>query len=358
VKGLLWFDLVVKATSRVAPITTLANRVTCDVTAQNLGFWHYLDTKFGTDAGFYADKGELWVAEQYVRHHAEGFVAPPAVLEGLRRRVEDEFWVHPASRRILELWSEQAGILGLDEQIFHTWAPLPLGVEDALAALESMDLLLDAREMGGGAYLDLTPEGVPLRQIVNEHGVPNYVLHVLRELLAVGPAHDRVLFGFDSELRPDFDLIARVMQRAGVSTIALPLERVRLPGVSGTTRTGGWEEYTLARVIDRFVPVYGVPVFRLGLRMYYVLHIGRRGGCEFDLDVVDKFMRKAAGAARRLDGSEPDLAAAEALLRELWPEISTEDTLYADPNRLVQALFKRAPESGGARTLVGELLLQ
>ncbi len=106
VKGFIWFDLLVKATSRVAAVTTLANRVTCDVTAQNLGFWHYLDTNFGGDADFYADKSELWVAEQYVRYHAEGFAAPPAVLEGLRRRVEEEFWLHPASRRILELWTE------------------------------------------------------------------------------------------------------------------------------------------------------------------------------------------------------------------------------------------------------------
>ena len=357
VKGFIWFDLLVKATSRVAAVTTLANRVTCDVTAQNLGFWHYLDTEFGGDAGFYADKSELWVAEQYVRYHADGFTAPPATLESLRLRVEEEFWIHPASRRILELWSEQCGVLGLDERVLHTWAPLPLGVEDALEALERLDVLLDARSMGGGAYLDLTREGVPLRQIVDEHGVPNYVVHVLRELLAVGPEHDKVLLAFDSEVRHDFDLVATVIRRAGVDALTLPLDRVRLPGVSGTTRTGGWEPYTLARIIDRFVPVYGVPAFRLGIRMYYVLHVGRRGSCEFDLDMLDKFMRKAAGAVRRLNGDDPGPAAREDLLPELWPEIAPDDGVFADPNRLVQALLKRAPESAAARGLVKELLL-
>ena len=357
VKMFLWFDLLVDATSRVIPVTTLANRVTCDVTAQNLGFWHYLDTSFTDDPALYADKDELWVAEQYVRYHAERFAAPPPVLEELRSRVEHDFWIHPASARILELWSEQCRLLGVDERSLHTWTPLPLTVDEALEALADLDVLIDVRGLGGGAYLDLTPEGIALRQLVSEQGVPNYVVHVLRELLAVGPGYDRVVLAFDAEIRHDFDLVASVLRRAGVETVTLPVDRVRLPGVTGTTRAGGFEPYILARIIERFLPTYGLEAFRLGIRMYYVLHVGRRGGCEFDLAMLERFMRKAAAAVRRLNGGEPGVAAPGDLLRELWPQIVPRDGAFVDPNRLLQTLFKQAPESAAARALARELLL-
>jgi hypothetical protein len=354
---LLWFDLLVRATGRVGSVTTLANRVTCDVTAQNLGFWHFLDTEVGADPDLYADKDGPWVAEQYLRYHAERFAAPPEVLEALRRRVEDEFWVHPASRRVLDLWGAQCELLGLERQALETWMPLSLTVDDVIDALADAGLALDTRAMGAGVYLDLTDHGVALRQLVNEHGVPNYVVHVLRELLAAGPKYDKVLFGIDMEARHDFDLIRRVLERFGVESISVPVDRVPLPGVTGTTRTGGWEDYTLERIIDRFVPQYGVPAFRLGMRMYYVLHVGRRGRSAFDLDMLERFIRRAAGAIRQLDPGESNGAASGEFLRTLWHETLARDGVYIDPNRLLQALLKAAPESVGARVLVRELLI-
>lgn len=353
----VWFDVLVKATSRVTELTALANRVTCDVTAQNLGFWHYLDTRFPDEPELYADKDELWIAGEYVRFHAEGFEAPPAELEALRRRVEQDFFVHPASRRMLEIWDAQCEVLGVDRAPFHTWRPLPLGEDEALEALASLDLLLDARPMGGGAYLDFTSEGLPLRQVVSEHGVPNYLLHVLRELLGVAPEYDRVLLALDAEVLPDFDLVARVLRRRGVDTVTFPVARVNLPGVSGTTRTGGWEEFTLGRVVDALVPRYGVPAFRLGVRMYYVLHVGLRGSCPFEPELLERFVRRAAGAVEQLDGDGP-APAPDGLLREVWEDSARRELAFVEPNRLVQTLLKRARERDeGARALVRELLI-
>lgn len=346
--------MLVKATSRVADVTTLANRVTCDVTAQNLGFWHYLDTRHPPEPEFYADKDELWIAGEYLRYHAERHQAPPAALEALRRRVEDEFFIHPASRRILDLWAPQFDVLGVAGSELRSWLPLPLSVDEALEQLAELDILLDARTLGGGAFLDFTSDGVPLRQIVSEHGVPNYVIHVLRELLAVGGNYETVLLGIDPEVRTDFELVSAVLRRRGVHAAIIPLARVNLPGVTGTTRTGGWEEYSLARIVERLVPRYGVPAFRLGVRMYFVLHVGLRGSCPFELDMLERFVRRAAGAVRRLDGGPP---AADDVLPGLWEEARARERAFVDPNRLLQTLLKRAPESPAARTLVEELLL-
>ncbi len=357
VKMFVWFDVLVKATRRVTDLTALPNRVTCDVTVQNLGFWHYLDTRHPAEPEFYADRDELWVAGEYVRFHAEGFEAPPAELEALRRRVEEEFYVHPASRRMLDIWDAQCEVLGVDRAPFHTWRPLPLSGEAALEELASLDLLLDARPMGGGAYLDLTPDGLPLRQVINEHGVPNYLLHVLRELLGVAPEYDRVLLALDAEVLPDFDLVARVLRRRGIDAATFPVARVNLPGVSGTSRTGGWEEFTLGRLIERLVPRYGVPAFRLGVRMYYVLHVGLRGSCPFEPELLERFVRRAAGAVEQLDGAAP-AEAPDGLLRELWEENARRERAFVEPNRLVQTLLKRARgDDDGARALVRELLL-
>ena len=356
-KLFVWFDVLVKATRRVTELTGLANRVTCDVTAQNLGFWHYLDTRFPPDPGFYADKDDLWIAAEYVRFHTDRFEAPPAALEALRRRVEEEFYVHPASRRMLELWDSQCEVLGVDRAPFHTWVPLRLTPEAALEELARLDALLDARAMGGSAYLDLTADGLPLRQVVNEHGVPNYVLHVLRELLDAAPGYDRVLLALDAEVLPDFELVARVLRRAGVDAVTLPVARVNLPGVTGTTRTGGWEELTLGRMIDRLVPLYGVPAFRLGVRMYFVLHVGLRGSCPFDPDLLERFVRRAGAAVRQLDGDGP-AAGADELLRERWEDSARRELAFIEPNRMVQTLLKQSRDADpGARSLVRELLL-
>jgi hypothetical protein len=358
VKGLVWFDLVARATGLVTDVTTLANRVTCDATAQNLGFWHYLDSRFPHDAGFWADKEELWIAEQYVRYHAEGHTPSGAALGDLRRRVEEDRWMHPASRRVLDVWLEQCRVLGVDERSLTTWEPLGMGDEEALETLAELDVLLDARQMGGAVHLDFTPDGMNLRQIVDEHGTPNYVLLVLRELLPVWERYDTVVLGFDSEALHDFELVARVLRHAGARVVTIPVDRVQLPGVEGTTRTGGWEAYTLARLIDRLVPEFGVPAFQLGVRMYFVLHVGRRSraGAEFDPAMIARFVRRAQRIVDALPTDE-GLSSPEDAMRALWETVSDRECTYADPNRLLQRLVKRAPGSAPEAVLLRDLVL-
>jgi hypothetical protein len=182
------------------------------------------------------------------------------------------------------------------------------------------------------------------------------VLHVLRELLGVAPEYDRVLLALDAEVLPDFDLVARVLRRRGVDAVTFPVARVNLPGVTGTTRTGGWEDLTLGRLIDRLVPLYGVPAFRLGVRMYFVLHVGLRGSCEFEPELLERFVRRAAGVVQQLDGGSA--AASDDLLRELWEDSARRELAFIEPNRMVQTLLKRARQpDAGAHALVRELLL-
>ncbi len=218
-------------------------------------------------------------------------------------------------------------------------------------------MCLDARPMGGGVYIDRTAHGVPLRQVVDERGVPNYLVHVLRELLDEAPRHDAVLLAYDSDAREDYALVTAVLRRRGVEVIELALDRVTVPGARGTTRSGGWEPFTLGRLSDRYVPQYGVEAFRLGMRMYNVLHLGRRGACEFDLATLERFIRKGAGAVAGLAGEQAGAEATDRLMRRVWAEAAGKDGAFADPNRALQALIAGARGSVEGRVLARELLV-
>lgn len=360
IKGMLWFDLLARATQLVAPVTVRANRVTCDITVQNLGFWSYLDRHVGADPALYADKDDLWIGCHYLRYHAASEKADASTLERLRRRVEDDSWMHPASRRVLALWAEQCRILGIDgERALGTWTPLPLTVTDCVAALEELGVLLDVRHIGGCAYLDFTADGVFLRQTIDEHGTPNYLVHVLRELLPAVHAGEPIVLGFDSESSPDFEIVARVLRRAGAEVHTVAIDRIHLPGVQGTSRAGGWQPYVLPTLIDRLVPRYGVDPFRLGMRMYFVMQVGRRSrqAVTFDADALEKFVRKAARLVEALTDEEHEIAAMQAWLCGLWNRVADRHRVFADPARLLPVVLAQANRSSTARAVARRLVL-
>ncbi len=45
IKGLLWLDLLYKATATLHDVTYLSNRLSDDTTSQTISFWRYLDQK-------------------------------------------------------------------------------------------------------------------------------------------------------------------------------------------------------------------------------------------------------------------------------------------------------------------------
>lgn len=70
VKGLLWVDLLERATRVVRPVTHELNRTSGDLSCQTLDFWSWLDS-----AGLAVDPpalDDIAIGQLYVHYHAEG----------------------------------------------------------------------------------------------------------------------------------------------------------------------------------------------------------------------------------------------------------------------------------------------
>lgn len=336
VKGLLWLDVLFKATARLRDTVYVANRRALDTAMQTAGFWVYLDRYHAGES--YADKDEAWIGARYVEFHRSAVAPCPALLTSYRERIERDGWTHPASRRVLQLWASYYELLGLHDPGLSRSEPLPLDAEGLLEELRHLDSLLDLRAVGGGVYLDRTDEGLPLRQMIDPRGAGNYLLGVLRELLPAARAVGSALLLCDDELVADYVLVERLLGRAGVSAARLSLGRVPLDNGVQSSRNGGWEAYTFDRFVERYVPRFGREVFRLGMRLYFIAGLRRTAGVPFDFAELDRSMARAARLLEAPRGpDDPD--ALDALLRWHWSPAG-----FVDPIRLANLLFVRRPD--------------
>jgi hypothetical protein len=333
VKGLLWLDVIRKATSELVETTYVWNSRTPNLSAQTLAFWEYLDRTRGEADWAHASEDEL--GELYVRCHAQ---AEPPRFDALRpylERVEAEGWVHPASRRLIELWQEQLELLGVEDPGLGVDRAPGLSAEEALALLAERGLLVDHRHFGGPAYVDGARWGLPLRQVVGEDGHANYVLTVLRELMPLVGARDRWLLAFDEELAEDYVLIDRVLGELGARVSRLALGRVPIGGVIRSSRRGGWEGHTLADLARLCLEHFDLPAYRLGMRIYFIAILKRSSPQSFRADLLRRSLLRAE---RIIDA--PEAAAGDddyvGFLRERLA-----DGGYVDPHRLTNALLDR-----------------
>lgn len=350
VKGLIWLDTFYKTTSRLHEVTYLSNRITYDTTTQTVGFWEYLDRKFPDQPGLYDDKSDLWIAQQYMLCHAERFVpSPESVFRG-RERIERERWLHPASARMLTIWEEQLRRLGIHDPGFRRWLPFEMSEEELYDLLRRAGVLLDTRAMGGAVYLDFTGQGVPLRQIADEHGVSNYIVQILRELIPHGRRHDRVILAFDEEASDDYNLVERVLIQAGVNVHPRAMSRVPLEGVTGTARAGGWERYTVDKILERYAR-HGDAAIRLALRIYYILELGLRSTKLFRLEALDEAVAEAEALLARLPGDGTEPAAAQ----QFWGGLTRPSDFYVDPLRFTRTVLKEAPRVPAAADALREV---
>ncbi|MER6082185.1 hypothetical protein [Streptomyces sp. NPDC001833] len=86
VKGLLWSDLLVKASARVGRVRLLWNDRMATLTAHSTAFWHHLDrTEPDTD---WSRESAALIGERYVRFHAAGGATDPGALGGYVERIE------------------------------------------------------------------------------------------------------------------------------------------------------------------------------------------------------------------------------------------------------------------------------
>jgi hypothetical protein len=348
VKGLLWLDVIWKATSELVETAYVWNSRTPNLSAQTLAFWEYLDRTRGDVDWAHVSEHEL--GELYVSCHAQ---AEPPGFDALRpylERVEAEGWMHPASRRLIELWQEQLGLLGVEDPGIGVDRAPGLSTEEALGLLAERGLLVDHRGFGGPAYVDGARWGQPLRQVIGEDGHANYVLVVLRELLPLIGRQDRLLLAFDEDLAEDYVLIDRVLSELGAGVSRLALGRVPIDGAIRPSRRGGWEGRTLADLARLCLEHFDLPAYRLGMRIYFIAILKRSSPQSFRPELLRRSLLRAQriiDAPGASDGHDDYLA----FLRE-----KLADGGYVDPHRLTTALLDRHRRPPTER-LVREVLL-
>ncbi|MFD7665024.1 hypothetical protein [Streptomyces sp. NPDC059788] len=338
-KGLLWTDVMYRATSHLADVTYRYSHTTYDCTEQTAGFWEYLDRVQGDID--YSGLTENAIGELYVRYRAEGGPVTPDALRPYREAVEHHGWTHPAAVRILEHWTSQYAALGLHDPGLDRHQPPAFGLEEALTRLDGLGFCLDLRPDGGPVYLDATRYGMPLRQIVSADGQPNYLACALRELLPLAPEHDEVVLLFDQDLDPDYQLLQRVLSSAGPDVHRVALGRVPIDGRIRSSRHGEWRGHTVADLIDDIAAAHDRAVTSLGVRLYFIATLGPGQRQSFR----DDLLRGCLDRARRLLDREPagygtPAETAAAVVGALAGHRGR-DHLHVDPYRLTSGLLAR-----------------
>ncbi len=332
VKGLLWTDVLVKASTQIADTQLVWNPRLAHLTTQTTAFWHYLDR---TEPAFdWSGESESAIGARYVRFHHIKPIIPAAELDPYFDRVERTGWIHPSARRMLELWRAELDLLHVPDPGLTDPRPLAWSTRTVLDALARRDLIIDHRGFGGPAYLDGARWGMPIRQLVGPEGHGNYLLPILRELLPRVVESRLVLLLHDCGVTSDFLLLERVLREFGATVVRLGLSRVSTDGTTRSSRYGGWAGSTLAD-ISATPGSAGADAYRLGMRLYFVGLLDRRSSQSFRMDLL----RRCVGRAARLLNRRPAVAEDPderhlALLRSLAVGG------YVDPHRLTTSLLR------------------
>ncbi len=339
-KGLLWADVLFRATRLVSDIRFRYRPAAYHVTEQTLGFWVFLDSHLG-DVD-YQEMSETDIGDLYVRFRAQDGRPPDARLRQYQEAVEESGFVHPCAERILSIWKGQYAILGMYDPGLSAPAGPRLEVADLIERLDDVAMCLDLRRIGGAVYADASRYGMPLRQLVDETGRPNYLACALRELLALCEGHDQILLMHDPELTADYVLLARVVHEvSGVEVHRLGVGRVPIDGRIGSARSGNWKDFDAANLLRRVTDQHGTDEVRLGCRLYFLATLGAESKQSFDWDALLHCVRRAERLLARApeDHGGPDgaaLAAEVARHRDLSGTAG-----WIDPYRLTARLLAR-----------------
>ncbi len=342
-KGLLWTDVMFRATRPLADVTYRSSQTTYHPCEQTAGFWEFLDRTLGdTD---YSGSSEEDIGELYVRYRAEEHRASFAACRPYVEAAERHGWVHPASARVLELWRAHYARLGLHDPGLGEHQPPGLTLEEMIERVGALGMCLDLREHGGPVYLDATRHGLPLRQIVAADGRPNYLACALRELLPLAPSYDELVLLHDRELEPDYLLLGRVLEPLGADVRRVAIGRVPIDGRIRSARHGDWRGRTAGSLLEAAAESHGDAALRVGMRLYFIAMLGPGEQESFRGDLLHRSLGRAA---RLLSAGAESGDLAAALSRHCG------DHHYVDPYRLTSSLLA-AHRRGPLRELLSEV---
>ncbi|MDP2226450.1 MAG: hypothetical protein Q8J78_03115 [Moraxellaceae bacterium] len=302
IKGLLFFDCIQRLESLRSAGVVWHNRRPWDISLQTLRFWAYLDATLpGQD---YSQLGEADIGQQYMQCFQSGPTPAPRELEHYIQRIESEGYVHPSSVRILGLWQHVFEWLGLNKAVLVHSEPFAESQQDVLARLAKLGLLLDQRRCGGPVFLDLTDHGHALRSLVSEHGLPNYLMAILRDVWARAAHHTEVCLYHDIGVERDYLLLERLLKLSGITARRIAFNRVAVDGKVLSARQGGWHHFTATEILQRVAKDYSPAEIRLGFLLYFLFESGIKRPKNYSDDELAQALRKARDILLALPAGE------------------------------------------------------
>ncbi|MEZ4287592.1 MAG: hypothetical protein R3A47_05505 [Polyangiales bacterium] len=357
-KGLLWADVLYRATSEVHRVSLCRNQRVFDSAQQVLNFWAYIDAHHRTSD--FRSWTESDISNAYVQMHTTQFTITAVERAAYRERVEHDCWEHPVSTRLRSIWASQAKRLGL------RFSPNPsddldcISIGAVVQKLKNANACLDMRADGGPLYLDFTDEGIPLRQLISTDGESNYVMCALRAILSEygSESHadrvDLVVLGYDREASADYLCIERLLGRLGIATKRLEMHRVPIEGKTLSARFGFREHYSVDALFDRMNAFADDESIRLGLRLYFVAHLGRVSSENFEETKLVSFIQRA----QRILNDDVSNSTSESVAESVETLKSlSKKTGYVDPYRATSSLFDRGQRGQRIRSLATEIFL-
>jgi hypothetical protein len=330
---MLWVDVMQKTTAQFADVDCLYSHLTANGSEQTVGFWEFLDREAG-DADF-SVHSEQEIGELYLRYHSQTSKPSHSALSPYLRAVENRSWVHPVSKRLHQIWSAHAAALRVHDPglICDKWSAMP--VEALIQRLAECDLCVDLRSKGGALYLDLTAEGIPLRQVITTEGHSNYLISLLRELVPQIQSYDHLILIHDRELHADYLLLQRILMRLGASVDRVPISRVAIDGVVQSTRHGGWQGYTASDLTSNLMKVADLPSIRLGMRLYFIATLGKGKPGSFNIGLLERAVRRAKSLISTADNRHSEESVESFLHRCAGRK------KYVDPYKVTSGLLSK-----------------
>ena len=261
------------------------NRLRMDVTPQVLKLEQYIESKQ------LAVSNAEEVGNVYVQMTNESYALSQGKITEMRKEREDSLSGNSYYKAILPEWVEQHSFLRMYNPGLTQAVPFDISLEEVIEKLKEISMVLDSRKQGENVYIDLTDEGIKLRHfcssVLSDY---NYLGTMLRELLALRKNGDVFVFVFDDELLGDFFILQRVLERLGHKVYKIQTNRILLEGKALSSRHGGWEKYSLGRVLSFLQDKgYTQDEIALGLRLYYLGFIPK----SFEYRDLEKYTKKA-----------------------------------------------------------------
>lgn len=300
VRHLLYVDCLYRGLkAKGADVVYPYNRLRMDVTPQVLKLEQYIESKQLSVTN--AEE----VGGAYVQMTNEGYALSQGRISEMRKEREESLSGNSYYKSILPEWVEQHNFLRMHDPGLTQAEPFKLSLEGVIEKLKGISMILDSRKQGENVYIDLTDEGIKLRHLCSSVlSDYNYLGTMLRELLALRKEGDVFVFIFDDELLGDFFILQRVLEKLGHKVYKIQTNRILLEGKALSSRHGGWEKYSLGRVLAFLQDKgYTQDEIALGLRFYYLGFIPK----SFEYRDLEKYTQKARFVLKRVGRSRETL---------------------------------------------------